>query len=167
MAQSNYAKVPLQDADIAPSAPSVVVCEQQGHTAPPQVYDPPPPYEAGFYPPPQGYQPNPVVAPPPQHQVAAYVPPHQLGHTPVVMQQQAATAPVVYQQPVAPTVIVTQTLAPGVCSVCRKGKIEDSTTCCTYFCCLLGCIFGCIPGIIAYFCCCRKPKCTHCGYTVN
>ncbi|KAA0185612.1 hypothetical protein HAZT_HAZT009496 [Hyalella azteca] len=57
-------------------------------------------------------------------------------------------------------------LAPGVCTVCRRGKIENSASCCTWVMCLLLLPLGIIPGIIAFCCCCRKPKCTSCGYTV-
>ncbi|CAL4210134.1 unnamed protein product, partial [Meganyctiphanes norvegica] len=67
--------------------------------------------------------------------------------------------PVVYNAGIAP-------LAPGVCTVCRKGKIVSSRTWCTWITCCLLLPFGCIPGIIAFCCCCKKPTCTHCGYQV-
>nr|ACY66590.1 hypothetical protein [Scylla paramamosain] len=66
----------------------------------------------------------------------------------------------------SPAVLVTtETLPPGTCTVCRKGKIKDSASCCTWITCLLLLPLGIIPGIIAFCCCCRHPKCTNCGYT--
>ncbi|KAG7167426.1 hypothetical protein Hamer_G012885 [Homarus americanus] len=66
----------------------------------------------------------------------------------------------------SPTIVVaTDTLPPGVCTVCRKGKIKNSASCCTWITCCLLLPFGIVPGIIAYCCCCREPKCTNCGYT--
>ncbi|KAK7077448.1 hypothetical protein SK128_006349 [Halocaridina rubra] len=53
---------------------------------------------------------------------------------------------------------------PGVCHVCRKGKIKDSATCCSWFVCCLLLPFGIIPGLIAFCYACRKPKCTRCGF---
>ncbi|XP_037795541.1 uncharacterized protein LOC119590855 [Penaeus monodon] len=62
-------------------------------------------------------------------------------------------------------VVATETLPPGTCTVCRRGKIKNKASCCTWITCLLLLPFGIIPGIIAFCCCCREPKCTHCGYT--
>lgn len=62
-------------------------------------------------------------------------------------------------------VVATETLPPGTCTVCRRGKIKNKASCCTWITCLVLLPFGIIPGIIAFCCCCREPKCTHCGYT--
>ncbi|KAK3866698.1 hypothetical protein Pcinc_027787 [Petrolisthes cinctipes] len=64
------------------------------------------------------------------------------------------------------TVVVHQeTLSPGACTVCRKGKMKNSASCCTWITCCLLLPLGILPGIIAFCCCCREPKCTNCGYT--
>ncbi|XP_042858122.1 uncharacterized protein LOC122244317 isoform X2 [Penaeus japonicus] len=67
-----------------------------------------------------------------------------------------------------PTVVMVghNALPPGVCTVCRVGKIKDTASCCTWFWCCMLLPIGIIPGIIAFCCCCRHPKCTHCGYTI-
>jgi len=57
-------------------------------------------------------------------------------------------------------------LKPGVCTVCRKGKIKSHRTWCTWIMCLVLLPLGILPGIIAFCCCCKEPKCTECGYTV-
>lgn len=52
-------------------------------------------------------------------------------------------------------------------STVQVGKIRDTASCCTWFWCCMLLPFGLIPGIIAFCCCCRHPKCSHCGYTVD
>ncbi|XP_068237753.1 membrane protein BRI3-like [Palaemon carinicauda] len=109
------------------------------------AYVPPPPAEGNFSPPPppQGYYAPP---PPPQAPVQVFVP------TPA---------------PTVSTVVVQTThLPPGTCTVCRKGKIEDTASCCTWFWCCLLLPLGILPGIIAFCCCCRRPKCSHCGFSI-
>ncbi|XP_042224598.1 extensin-like [Homarus americanus] len=88
-------------------------------------------------------------------------------------QQAPATTVVIAQQPMVPVntqptpviLVGTQALPPGTCSVCRKGRIKKSPSCCTWVCCILLLPCFIIPGIIAFFCCAQKPKCTHCGYS--
>lgn len=53
---------------------------------------------------------------------------------------------------------------PGVCHLCKKGKIKDSATCCSWVSCFLLLPFGIIPGLIAFCYACRKPKCNRCGF---
>ncbi|XP_063608730.1 membrane protein BRI3-like isoform X2 [Penaeus indicus] len=95
--------------------------------------------------------------------------PAALQHNPHV--PQPAPSPMVMAPPAAPqqTVVMvgSQALPPGVCTVCRVGKIKDTASCCTWFWCCILLPLGLIPGIIAFCCCCRHPKCTHCGYTVD
>ncbi|KAK8752023.1 hypothetical protein OTU49_011725 [Cherax quadricarinatus] len=179
----------------APSAPPVDVFHQhgsnekralnpsEGYNYPqagsynPPYPDPPPPYSpagvgysqsttAGPYaqPPVFGTGTCPQPPPPQQQQqpVAVTHTPQQSGSV-VVVPQGATTITPLYTQPAQ--VVVVGTLTPGTCSVCRRGKIKKSPSCCTWICCILLLPCFIIPGIIAYFCCCQKPKCTHCGYS--
>ncbi|XP_047499694.1 brain protein I3-like isoform X2 [Penaeus chinensis] len=93
-------------------------------------------------------------------------------HSPYV--PQPAPSPVLIVAPPAPvapqqTVVVvgSNALPPGVCTVCRVGKIKDTASCCTWLCCCILLPFGLIPGIIAFCCCYRHPKCSHCGYIID
>ncbi|KAF2368473.1 hypothetical protein FHG87_000757 [Trinorchestia longiramus] len=44
------------------------------------------------------------------------------------------------------------------------GRIENSATTWTWCMCCFCCFLGIFPGIFAFYCCFRKPKCTICGY---
>ncbi|XP_042866466.1 uncharacterized protein LOC122249558 [Penaeus japonicus] len=57
-------------------------------------------------------------------------------------------------------------LRPGTCVVCRKGKIKERASLWTWVACLLLLPLGVLPGILAFCCCFRRPKCTDCGFTV-
>ncbi|XP_064080330.1 uncharacterized protein LOC135197209 [Macrobrachium nipponense] len=107
-------------------------------SAPPQPYPP----GVGF-PSPQGHYLPPIPQPAP---VQVIVPP-------------AAPA-------VSNVVVEMSHLPPGTCTVCRKGQIKDSASCCTWFWCCLLLPLGILPGIIAFCCCCRRPKCNHCGFSI-
>lgn len=72
--------------------------------------------------------------------------------------------PVVQPQPTV-VVVGSQALAPGICTVCRRGKIKKSPSCCSWICCILLLPFFIFPGLIALCCCCQKPKCSHCRYS--
>ncbi|KAK7069337.1 hypothetical protein SK128_009510 [Halocaridina rubra] len=92
---------------------------------------------------------------------------------PQILSQPAPTTQVIQVMPSAPAptvnsvnVITSGMLPPGACTVCRKGQIKDTASCCTWFWCLLLLPFGIIPGIIAFCCCCRHPKCSHCGFSI-
>ncbi|XP_045608047.1 uncharacterized protein [Procambarus clarkii] len=139
---------------------------------PPPPYSPPgggynqPPTAGSYAQPPASYAQPPASYPQPP---ASYAqpPPASVIHTQqpgvVIATQQAPPATAACIQPTQ--VVVVGGLTPGTCSVCRRGKIKKSPSCCTWICCILLLPCFIIPGIIAYFCCCQKPKCTHCGYS--
>ncbi|XP_027212644.2 uncharacterized protein [Penaeus vannamei] len=92
-------------------------------------------------------------------------------HSPYAPQPAPSPLMVVPPPPAAPqpavVMVGSASLPPGVCTVCRAGRIRDSASCCTWLWCCLLLPFGLIPGIIAFCCCCRHPKCSHCGYTID
>ncbi|KAK3866699.1 hypothetical protein Pcinc_027788 [Petrolisthes cinctipes] len=108
--------------------------EQQSQPVPMKPY---PPQEQSYPPPQQSYPPPQQSYPPPQLQ---YPPPQQpypaqqAGTNTIVMMPTPQPAPPPQQGPV---VVVQGGLPPGACSVCRKGTIKKSPSCCTYFCCFI------------------------------
>ncbi|XP_047499695.1 uncharacterized protein LOC125046100 [Penaeus chinensis] len=75
--------------------------------------------------------------------------------------------PLIPPQPGQTMIIVDNaTLRPGTCVVCRKGQMKESASQWTWVACLLLLPIGILPGIVAYCCCFRRPKCTSCGYAV-
>lgn len=114
----------------------------------------------------------PVPQQQPYSQMQQNAPMTQAPVTNIVMNQTAPPPPqIIMQQAQAPSVNVnvgtgSGYLPAGVCTVCRKGKISDSASCMTWVCCLLLLPFGIIPGLLVFCCCCRHPKCSHCGYTI-
>ncbi|KAL7647128.1 UNVERIFIED_CONTAM: hypothetical protein RMT77_002386 [Armadillidium vulgare] len=55
-------------------------------------------------------------------------------------------------------------MAQPSCTVCNRGDIKDSASFWTWVACLLLLPFGILPGILAFCCCFRHPKCNKCGY---
>nr|XP_053631375.1 uncharacterized protein LOC128687841 [Cherax quadricarinatus] len=104
-----------------------------------------------------------------KHHHDCYVPPQPQPH-PEVYPSQPSAPPVIniYQQP-QPTVgvvVTSSAVPPGICTVCRIGKIKNSASFWSWCCCILCLPLGIIPGIIAFFYVKRQPKCNHCSYTI-
>nr|XP_045608225.1 uncharacterized protein LOC123764419 isoform X1 [Procambarus clarkii] len=99
--------------------------------------------------------------PPPQN----YLPTPQQDSYP---QQPSAPVINVFQQPqpAVGLVVATAGVPPGICTVCRIGKIKNTASFWSWVCCICCLPFGIIPGIIAFYYVNRKPKCNNCGFTI-
>lgn len=113
--------------------------------------------KSGFEAPHPGSYPSPMPPPVPHQQPYPQMAP---------MPQAPPTQVVVTQSPPVNVMVGGAMLPPGVCSVCRVGKIKDTASCCTWLWCLLLLPVGILPGLLVFCCCCRRPKCNHCGFTV-
>ncbi|ROT76326.1 putative histone-lysine N-methyltransferase PRDM7, partial [Penaeus vannamei] len=177
----NRTTPPVSLADGFPSLPPLVPPGQASRTAcmvPPDGSQrpppsPPPPYDAHM-----SRLPMSASAPPLYYGAteAPYsaLPPYNSSHGGGASKDSSAKAPFSgSREPLVPpqagqTVIVVDnaTLRPGTCVVCRKGQMKESASQWTWVACLLLLPLGVVPGIIAFCCCFRRPKCTSCGYAV-